>query len=159
MNDVVAGGPGFVAVGTEVAQEAAAQAELAEPDRALTTRPLVVGALGPAIWTSEDGLTWSRIPADQLPASTDDDVQLRAVTAAANGLTAVGWRGTGDDLRAEVWTSSDGARWAVATDPQQALVGSERQVMADVAGAGAGIIGVGAAGSQLLFGAAVWTSP
>ena len=31
--------------------------------------------------------------------------------------------------------------------------------MADVAGAGAGIIGVGAAGSQLLFGAAVWTSP
>ena len=161
MDDVVAGGPGFVAVGTEMPGDAPRELlpALDAEDVLTTPRPMAVGVFGPAIWTSEDGLTWSRIPADQLPASTSDDVQLRAVTAADSGLIAVGLRGSGDDVRAEVWTSPDGLRWTVATDPQQALAGPQRQVMADVAAGGGGLVGVGAAGTPFLFTTAVWTSP
>ena len=163
MNDVVAGGPGFVAVGIEMVEELArgyGDGRLPDADDSLTTRAQN-GDYGGAIWTSEDGLTWSRIPAEQLPTTGEENVQLEAISAGGPGLTAVGWRDTADGVRAEVWTSSDGERWALAADPQRAFVVPDGQVMADVTAAtgSSDLVAVGGSGSLLDFEAAAWVSP
>jgi len=63
MADVAAGGPGFVAVGSD-------------------------GDL-PAVWTSPDGFTWSRLP-NQLVFDTNREAAMRGVVATESGLVAVG---------------------------------------------------------------------
>ena len=95
MTDVTAGGPGLVAVGN--------------PGGYLPTRD----ALSPfvwldaaAVWTSVDGITWSRVP--------DNPVRSRNVSSvitASSGLMAVG----ADGPNAAVWTSADGIAWSQVT--------------------------------------------
>ena len=69
--DVTTGGPGLVAVGTEYNEVTPVPG--ADPFHA-------------AVWTSEDGLAWSRAPDD--PVFRDSLMQ--AVTAGGPGLVAVG---------------------------------------------------------------------
>lgn len=65
MQSVVAGGPGFVAVGT--------------------------GSNGAASWTSPDGTTWTRAP----DSPSLDDGAMHGVAAGPGGLVAVGFDGSG----------------------------------------------------------------
>ena len=122
--------------------------------------PFAVGA-GPlrgAVWTSPDGLSWSRLPDSQLPQQPDERVRLHAVTAGPEGLVAVGW-GEGELIDPAVWTSPDGEAWTVTSDPERVLRGQGGQYMADVIADQSGVVAVGATGVVFGFNTAVWTSP
>jgi hypothetical protein len=78
MVSVTAGGPGLVAVGKD--------------------------SSAAAVWTSPDGLTWTRVPYDEAVFDGQLDQQMRAVTAGRQSLVAVGH----DYLRgATVWVADD----------------------------------------------------
>ena len=161
MEDVVAGGSGFVAVGAEAFFPPDVEVlPLASDDTLFkiraTEEPLLdffarPVPVAPAVWTSEDGLTWRRVPDSGLPIVEGEDAQLfAAATFEDSGLVAVGWRANGTELDALVWTSSDGETWSEAADPAEVLRSP---------GARPGLIAVGATGSAEGHNAAVWTSP
>lgn len=103
--DIVAGGPGLVAVGS-VGVPAAGGVDDGVP----------------AIWTSSDGLQWERVPNE--PSVLGDSGGIFAVAAGNGILVAVGesWFGaTDDDLLNVVWTSTDGRDWS------RAAVGGQRR--------------------------------
>jgi hypothetical protein len=81
---VVAGGPGWIAVGGTT-----------------TGEPFDWNG-GPAAWTSVDGITWTRVPDDAFVGGPDE--RLVAVTATPSRLVAVG---EGSSL----WVSTDGVTW------------------------------------------------
>ncbi|MDJ0498355.1 MAG: hypothetical protein QNJ89_11020 [Acidimicrobiia bacterium] len=89
INDVTAGGPGLVAVGSH--QELA------------------------TVWTSQDGVTWTRSPDDPELFGTPPDMwysDIRRVATVGDELIAIGWRGG----PAAVWTSPDGLAWSDITN-------------------------------------------
>lgn len=125
---VALGGPGYVAVGG-------------------TFGPTVQ----PAVWTSSDALTWTRLP-NVGPLRSG---RIDAVASTDHGLVAVGT----DNQRAAAWTSADGLAWTRAPDAEALgpeTAGAMAQMQA-VAVANGRIVAVG-----LEFGAAqrglVWTS-
>jgi hypothetical protein len=131
MHSVTVGGPGFVAVGSE-----------GSPD----------GGVDAAVWTSVDGITWSRVPHDEsiFGGGTDGyyGQSMSSVTAGGPGLVAVG----SDVGRAAVWTSVDGIIWSRVPDHDVFATASG---MNSVTVGGPGLVAVGEAENA----AAVWTSP
>ena len=98
MYGVIAGGPGAIAWGS-------------------------IFGTGPRIWTTSDGLDWSRA---SVPAATDaylkehNPGEVLDVTAGGPGYVAVGvyFRVGGDGNTSIVWTSVDGMTWTrIAHDP------------------------------------------
>ncbi len=73
---------------------------------------VAVGAAGPfddldaAVWTSPDGITWSRVPHDEAVFGRGGDQEIFIVTAGGPGLVAVGWNWSGDNLDAAVWVKA-----------------------------------------------------
>ena len=128
MHDVVAGGPGLVAVGYD-------------------------DGLGAAtVWTSVDGLVWDRVPHDEGVFSTQG-VSMRSVTVGGPGLVAVGYD---DGLgAAAVWTSIDGLVWDRVSH-NEAMLGGGHAHMESVVSGGPGLVAVGS--DDQLGAAAVWTS-
>ncbi len=125
MNDVTVGGPGLVAVGY---------------DGCCTwDNPLGVAA----VWTSVDGVVWSRVPHDDLVFGSRNDAMV-SVTAGGPGLVAVGYS---FGCR-PVWTSVDGITWSRTPND---VPGACNRVMRDVIATEAGLVAVG-------HGAASWTS-
>ena len=122
------------------------------------TRLITTGLRG-AIWTSADGLEWTRVPDERLPDAGEEAVQLVAVATRGPGLVAVGWRAQDDEVDAVVWTSTDGEIWNVASDEGGTLRSPGGQLMADVIAGGSGLVAVGADGSERSLTTAVWTSP
>ena len=165
IEDIVAGGPGFVAGGIE------ATPPVGSIDRRALGSLLTSGGQefgGPtefrgAVWTSADGLVWSRVPEKRLPDLGQDDVQLLAISSGGPGLVAVGSRVSECEservIDPAVWTSADGETWSPATDLEEALRQDGGQLMADVMTFGPGLVAAGADGSILGVNAAVWTSP
>jgi hypothetical protein len=86
MSAVVAGGPGLVAVGHDDAGE--------DEDA--------------AVWTSPDGLVWSRVPHDEAVFGSGHEQMMSSVAVGGPGLVAVGYSYLGADGDAAVWTSADG---------------------------------------------------
>ena len=92
IDDVVAGGPGLVAVGASPAGEFVPTA---------------------AAWTSTNGLDWTRVTPD---GPGFDAAFMNAVAAVGDGYVAVG--GDWDPTRLMAsWTSPDGATWTRSPDP------------------------------------------
>lgn len=137
MLDVTSGGPGLVAVGRD-----GAGMSWGNP---LLTR----GGHDAAVWTSVDGLEWTRVPHDEDAFGQNSSTML-GVTAGGPGLVAVGREVFGRP--APVWTSVDGLRWSRITHDNEAEM---RGTMVDVAVEGPGLVAVGTSGAE----AAVWTSP
>ncbi len=137
MENVTAGGPGLVAVGRE------------GPG----------GDLNAAVWTSPDGIIWSRVPDDEAVFGGEGIQVMWGVTAAGPGLVAVGSEFSGDDDDAAVWTSSDGITWSRVPDDDGVLGGEGIQVMEGVTAGGPGLVAVGWDESGGDLNAAVWTSP
>lgn len=79
------GGPGWVAVGTDVAG----------------------GSADPAVWLSAEGRAWQRVPAGGALGGLGDQ-ELSDVAAGPSGIVAVGT----DGGSAGAWTSADGVSWA-----------------------------------------------
>ena len=126
--DVIAGGPGFIAVGGgfEAGQE--------------------VGTA--AIWVSEDGRTWQSVAllgdaATGIP---------RSITATPDGYVAVG-SGCCPD-RAAVWLSSDGLAWERLPDQP----GFADAAMLGVTWMDDGLVAVGCSAQLECFGGLSWTS-
>lgn len=88
---VTAGGPGFVAVGNTVSDDA-------------------------AVWLSEDGRDWIQVSDEAFIATKEDDWRLRlsGVVEGGPGLVAIGGVGIGSETEFDamgVWVSEDGTAW------------------------------------------------
>jgi hypothetical protein len=152
MRGVVAGGPGLVAVGS---YESEGDYGYRDEDA--------------AVWTSVDGLTWTRVPHDEAvfggrhpqdSLATNCPQSMYGVVVGGPGLVAVGSESysVGMEANATVWTSVDGLTWARVPHNEAVLGGPDNQVMQAVAAGGPGLVAVGydeAGGDR---DAAVWTS-
>lgn len=142
MTDVVVGGPGLVAVGSETLDQ-----------------PLGTQAV---IWTSDDGTSWSKIPAAELGSDDPDDPTfwLSDVTVGGPGLVAVGraFNSTEPDpcggCGGAVWTSMDGITWERAPVDPDLLDGIER-----VAAHQSGLVAIGSGWTDDQKNGAMWISP
>jgi hypothetical protein len=123
MLSVTVGGPGLVAVGADFYP-----ASLAET----------------AVWTSPDGITWTRVPDDATFSGAT------SVTAGGPGLVVVGEDG---DKNA-VWTSVDGITWSRVPDDGTVFGGGGSDWISDVTVGGPGLVAVGVHGDD----AAVWVT-
>jgi hypothetical protein len=156
MSSVVAGGPGLVAVGSD----GIGVWVLTSSDQDFD--PVDADA---AVWTSSDGITWSRVPHDEAVFGGEGGHVMLSVTSRGPGLVAVGAASsvdTGDkpsNADAAVWVSVDGFTWSrVPHDPEVFAV-SDRDWMASVIAGGPGLVAVGSTGDvQTTHNAAVWTS-
>ena len=130
MRAVVAGGPGFVAVGFG-----------ADDDRA-------------AVWTSADGLSWQAVPDQPALENAGRPIRMAAVAADGGGVVAVGWISDPANGSGAAWRSPDGTTWT--RDPDQVtLAGGE---LAGIAVGPLGLIGVGTSGYPDNDQASVWLS-
>jgi hypothetical protein len=156
MLGVTVGGPGLVAVGRD--------------------GPVADGEGSAAVWTSPDGLVWSRVPHDEDVFGGEGEQRMVSVTVGGPGLVAVGFdrpaeQGEGN---AAVWTSRDGFVWSRVPHDEAVFGGDSRQMMLGVTKGGPGLVAVGTDGysyqedddyqhveipDELAADAAVWTSP
>ncbi len=141
MRSVTVGGPGLVAVGFD-----------GHPD-----------GENAVVWTSPDGITWSRVPHDEAIFGGSEIVQMNGVTADGPGLVAVGYEGSGPwqnrlHLNAVVWSSVDGLTWSRV--PNDAEVFGGEVEMRSVTAGGPGLVAVGGDGfgSRSGLDAAVWNT-
>ena len=136
MSSVTAGGPGLVAVGSDE----------------------TIGDEVAAVWTSVDGITWSRVPHDEAIFGGEGHQAMFSVTAGGPGLVAVGSDETIGDEVAAVWTSVDGITWSRVPHDEAIFGGEGHQAMFSVTAGGPGLVAVGSdetIGDEV---AAVWTS-
>ena len=112
MVDVTVGGPGLVAVGRDGSY-------------AIDNTPEQT----PAVWTSTNGLAWSRVDSAAIPTNAPDSA-MWSVTAGGPGLVAVG---------DGIWTSVDGSTWI----QHPHLPGQRDKWMVDVTPGGPGLVAVG----------------
>jgi hypothetical protein len=183
MLNVVVGGPGLVAVGTDTHDAAvwtssdgidwtrvAHDEAVFGGEREQWMWELVSGGPGlvavgsdesggdadAAVWTSSDGTSWTRVSHDEEIFGGENAQLMEGITVGGPGLVAVGWDESGDDIDAAVWTSSDGISWTRVPD-QAALGGEGEQSMFGVIAGGPGLVAVGWDESGE-GDAAVWTS-
>jgi hypothetical protein len=138
MDDVTAAGPGLVAVGGDWLRE---------------------GDGAAAVWTSVDGVTWSRVPRDAAVFGGENDQAMNSVTSTGSGLVAVGraWAQSGEDSAASVWTSVDGITWSWMGYNEEVFGGPARsQFMTSVIATDSVVAAVGADGSLPSRGAPIW---
>jgi hypothetical protein len=115
------------------------------------------GGAAAAVWTSVDGLTWTRVPHDReiFGSSTALGFGMNSVTAGGPGLVAVGaWGEQPTVIDAKVWTSVDGLTWTRVPHDEAVFGGEGAQIPWSVTAGGPGLVAVGEDGA----GAAVWTS-
>ena len=112
-----------------------------------------------AVWTSPDGITWSRVPHDEAVFGGEAEQVMTSVTAGGPGLVAVGIDNSGGDRDAAVWTSPDGIAWSRVPHDEAVFGGEAEQVMTSVTAGGPGLVAVGSGGPIASRKAAVWTSP
>jgi len=143
MSSVTVGGPGFVAVGSKIESE-----DFEEP------------GISAVVWTSVDGITWSRVPHDEAVFGGPGNKAMNSVTAGGPGLVAIGVDGD----NAGVWTSVDGFTWSRVPHDETVFSGPKEQWMNSVTVGGPGLVAVGYEGQaddsdhSENFDAAVWTS-
>ena len=66
------------------------------------------------VFTSPDGLAWSRVPDPEGVFGGPGWQGMHAVTAGGPGWVAVGYDDSGEDWNAAVWTSPDGVTWTAS---------------------------------------------
>ena len=129
---VVAGGPGFVAGGV-----------------ACDTEERCTAGWRAALWTSEDGRTWARVPHDR--ALFGERSGVYELTVFGDRVLAYGLRCADVTCSGVIWSSTDGTVW------EEAYVAEGFDVSAIETGPD-GLVAVGAAASDSGSYAAVWTS-
>ena len=133
INAVVVGGPGLVAVGTVTSSTRDSDG---------------------AVWTSSDGLVWSRVPHDEGVFGGDGSQQIRSIAVGGPGLVAVGLAESDVGNDASVWLSADGLVWIRVPHDESVFGGERDQGMFDVVAVDPGLVAVGYQATD----AAVWTS-
>lgn len=113
---------------------------------------LALGLDGPfdassaAVWTSSDGVRWSRVPHDEELFGGRGSQAMVGATIGRPGIVAVGWDGPFDALDAAVWGSADGISWSRFPHDDETLGGLRDQRMLDVAVTEFGLVAVGSEG-------------
>jgi hypothetical protein len=172
MNAVVALTSGFLAVGSEGDDKDPLRSNYPPSDSAATRA---------AVWRSDDGIGWTRVPDDDAFSDPDSGLVMNDVAFDGSGLVAVGgafkqvetfathrwdvWESevpappsdVDIDVDAAVWTSADGIAWSRVTAGDEASGGDTiRQHMNAVVAAGPGFVAVGQEGFDYL-GVDEWT--
>jgi hypothetical protein len=137
MRSVAVGGPGLVAVGWDT------------PD----------GDSNAAVWTSPDGLSWTRVPHDEAVFGGTGDQGMQSVTAGGPGLVAVGNEWLHGDSDAAVWTSPDGLTWTRVPHDEAEFGGTSNEGMGSVSLGAPGLVATGSILMSNNRDAAAWTSP
>jgi len=135
IHSVTVGGPGLVAVGSSgVGGNNLDISKATEADKNFATDSVV--------WTSTDGITWSRVPHDSVVFGGRGDQSMSKVIAAGPGLVAVGVDSDGNDdsVDAAVWTSVDGFTWSRVPHDETIFGGAE---IHSVTAGGPGLVAVG----------------
>lgn len=128
---------GFIAVGVDGTSSALGSSEDWTPQEA-------------AVWTSPDGVSWSRVPHDETAFAGPGRQEMFDVAASGTGLVAIGFdeegpmNGSSEDQA--IWVSEDGIAWSQ-------VFGFGVGWMNDIESAPSGFVGVGE-----LSGSAAWTS-
>jgi hypothetical protein len=176
--DVVAGGPGYAAVGfldtpkgpraavwasidgrrwTLVANFPSGDGSVVRSIASGKNGLVAVGVAGreAAAWRSADGLAWQRGPSSA-SLSGPQPLEFLSVSATARGYAAVGYEGPSvGAARPAFWFSPDGIRWERGSAPDGTTVGRAEAV----AVAGDVIVAVGTAGTtEQPTGGLAWTS-
>ena len=176
--DVVAGGPGYAAIGfldTAGGPHAAAWASIDGRRWTLAAgfptsehsvvRSVASGSNGlvavgvdgrdAASWRSTDGLTWQRSPS-AASLSGPRPLEFLSVSSTPGGYVAVGYEGPSVGVaRPAFWFSPDGVRWERGSTPREVEAGRVEAVAA----AGELIVAVGTAGTtEHPTGGLAWTS-
>jgi hypothetical protein len=111
-----------------------------------------------AVWTSPNGVTWTRELGGGQALVSPDGAGMLSVTAGGPGYVAAGsvdeYSGSTD---AAVWTSPDGVTWTRVPDDGSVFGGPQKQEIFSVRPVPGGLVAVGADGNETA--AAVWTSP
>lgn len=102
-----------------------------------------------AVWTSVDGVSWSRVPEDPAVFGADPGIGMDHVVAGGPGLVAVGSHWPDGSV---VWTSVDGQTWTRVPEQQHGLDGWVYRLF----GMGGELVAVGGRPDGP---AAIWTSP
>lgn len=135
INELVAGGPGLVAVGVDDAS----------------------GTGDAAVWISVDGQAWSSVDDDEFGGRRDQ--MMLGVTVLGSELVAVGTAPSEGGLDGAVWTSEDGIDWA-RVDPDStsvtALGGLGKQYVIEVLEFRGGLAAFGREGRTRNDDADVW---
>jgi hypothetical protein len=131
VSDVIAAGPGLVAVGGNGFGEITADGGYLERQSA-------------GVWTSKDGLTWKGV---RNSGSGFAGATMSSVAKAGQELVAVGYDGSG----AAAWISETGSGWTRVGGKLSAL---RYSAMNSITAGGPGFVAVGQEGSK----AVVWTS-
>ncbi|MGI9648141.1 MAG: hypothetical protein ACR2OI_06445, partial [Acidimicrobiia bacterium] len=146
MFDVTVGGPGLVAVG------------IVDPVPVAGGAPGGYSGGDAAVWTSVDGITWSRVPHDDTVFGGFDFQSIRSVTAGGPGLVAVGAHGVGPGHNYSlVWTSVDGITWS-RIPHDDAVFGASEMEAVTVGGPGLVAVGTAILNDDEDQTAAVWIS-
>ncbi len=109
-----------------------------------------------AVWTSSDGITWTRVTHDESVFGGADDQDMLSITAGGPGFVAVGDDYASGESDGAVWTSPDGVTWKRVTGA--ALGGVDTQIIESVAAAGDDLVAVGYEYSGSDWDGVVWTS-
>ncbi|OFW63475.1 MAG: hypothetical protein A2135_09725 [Actinobacteria bacterium RBG_16_67_15] len=134
MYGVVAGGPGFVAVGIDERE--------------------ANGDSDAAVWTSPDGVSWTRVVPDESTFGGPDMQGMFVVASGPLGVVAVGVDGS----RATVWFSPDGLTWTRVPHDEDLIGSPDQSGFGDVAWVGDHFVAVGSAALNGSHVAAVWIS-
>jgi len=93
-----------------------------------------------AVWTSQNGADWVRVPHEESIFGGTGGQAMWGVTTWEGGFIAVGVDG---HKGAAVWTSPDGVTWSRVPHDEEVFAGPGRQEMWDVAASGAGLVAIG----------------
>jgi hypothetical protein len=118
--------------------------------------------LSAVVWTSVDGISWTRIPHDEAVFGGVGAQAMTDVAAGGPGLVAVGWGFSGGAPTADaaVWTSVDGIIWSRVPHDEEIFGGISYQAMWGVVTDGLSVVAVGEDRSRKPYDGelAVWTS-
>jgi len=115
-----------------------------------------IGYEDAAVWTSVDGLSWSRVADDEAVFGSDGVQTMESVTAGCPGLMAVGLDSSGGYEDAAVWTSVDGLSWSRVAHDEAIFGGKGAQAMESVTVRGSRLVAVGVDYAGGDSGVAVW---
>lgn len=107
-----------------------------------------------AVWTSSDGVAWSRLPHDERVFGGPEDQVMWSVTTGGPGVVAVGVA-----TNATVWLSADGTTWSRVPHSVEVFGSRGRKEVAAVTTGGPGLVAVGRECSPSGCVAVVWTAP